>query len=282
MISQSQIAAMRFGTPIFKEALSCSTTAAYGKDVFYPGDIIRLLATADMDVNICREYLFAPEMGRGYGGDPILKLWATDTEDAELANDVWRTGEMTTTSQVTLDKTAGTLSYNRVMEFGLDDQDDVVRTFLADGKGKHLAAGELGDRSFVFSINHLDSDATKLLQYQIKKHVASLTHEYWTHGGSFGTSVVWNDVTGSATEAWHNFAVTLDAVQEYSLALRPKTDYASETCHISHIGFHQACAAASANRLAQDVEYHFIAPYRCRIGADMAAGTGTLFISRMV
>lgn len=278
MLSQSQLTQMRFGIPSFKEALSCSTTAAYGKDVFYPGDVIRLLATADMDVKICREYLFGPEMGRSYGGDPILKIWTTDTEGSELANKIWRTGEMTTTSQITLDKTKGTLSYSRVMEFLLDDQDDVIRTFAADGKGKKIT---LPAEALAFSINHLDSDATKLLQVQFKKHKSSLTHKYWTVGGSWGTTAVWNDITGSATEAWAQFLVTPDEADEYSVALRPKTDYASETCHISHAGLHQIVASGSASRLSQDVEYHFVAPYRCRVGSDMASGTGTLYISKM-
>jgi hypothetical protein len=263
--------------------------------------MIRLLATAEADVKLCREYLYGSEMGANPKESP-KSIWETDLEGAEI-NPIsepdglaFSTNEMATTSQITLDKTRATLDYSHVMEFGLDDQDDVIRCYPTTPSGLRGGAGErngmLPNEALAFSINHLDSDATKLLQVQFRKEMmteavrlggAVAAKEYFTVGGAFGAAVVWNDITGSATEAWVQFLMTPDEIAQYTIALRPKTDYAAETCHISHIGLHQIVAFGSAFRLEKDVEYFFVAPYRCRVGADCdAAVTGTLHIAKML
>lgn len=295
----NEIAALKNGRPVFKEALALSTTAAYGKDVFYPGEMIRLLATADVDIKLCREYLYGTEMGANVKESP-KSIWEDDVEGEEI-NPVsepdglgFSTNEMADSSQITLDKTRATLDYSHVMEFGMDDQDDVIRCFPTTPSGLRGGAGErvgmLPKEALAFSINHLDSDVSKLLQVQFRKEMmteavriggAVGAKAYFTVGGAFGAAVVWNDITGSATEAWAQFLMTPDTIAQYSIALRPKTDYATETCHISHLGLHQIVTNASANRIAQDVEYFYVVPARCRVGGDMASGTGTLYIAKM-
>jgi hypothetical protein len=299
MISESQIAQFKNGTPIFKEALATSTTVAYGKDVFYPGEVVRLLATADVDVKLCKEYLYGSEVGRSWH-EMAPSIWATDAEGAEL-NDVNNmTTGMADSSNITLDKTRGTLSYSHVLEYNLDDQDDVSRYMLLQpGAGelkKHKRPLELPAGVITVSFNHLDSDATKPLEWQLREERrpnvvggAAQAYQYGTASGTFGAAVVWNTLTGSGTEAFVHFTVTVadagnwdDAgIAFYTLALRPADNYAAETSHISHMGVHETVATGSANRLSQDVEYFFVVNHRCRIGADMAAGTGTLYISKM-
>lgn len=275
------------GYPTLAEVLSASTTAAYSKKVFYPNTILRLLPTADMDVKFCREFLPAPEMGRatllGTGPEVLTDVWASDAEGAELSNKLWRTGEMVTTGNVTLDKTQGNLAYSHVMEISLADQDDVIRLRIGGGRrfGDYDYTQALPLEALTFSINHKESNAANLLQVQIRKGPA-VDDKYWTFGAGWGAGPVWNDITGSAIEVWLQLGTCTpdDLTKPYTLALRSKSD-AAETSHVSHIGLHQTIAFGSATRLAQDVEYFFQVPYRCRIGADMEAGTGKLYISDM-
>jgi hypothetical protein len=299
MISESQIAQFKNGTPIFKEALATSTTVAYGKDVFYPGEVVRLLATADVDVKLCKEYLYGSEFGRSWH-EMATSFWATDAEGSELGNVNNMTEGMADSSNVTLDKTRGTLSYSHVLEYELDDQDDVSRyMLLPPGRGDRKGRGSplmLPAEVITVSFNHLESDVLKPLEWQLREERrpnvvggAAQAYYYGTSAGTFGAAEVWNTLTASATEALVHFTVTVadagnwdDAgIAFYTLALRPAENYVAETSHISHMGVHETVASASANRLSQDVEYFFVVNHRCRIGADMAAGTGTLYISKM-
>lgn len=289
---------MKHGYPVLIETIAASDTVTYSKKVIYPGQTIRLVLSGGKgDVAFCREFLGMPELGRNTkltvgpqtyhvatGPEVLAEVWASDVEDAELANKIWRTAEMTTASQVILDKTAGGLAYSHVMEFLLDDQDDVIRTRLGMNRryGDFMAPA-LPLEALMFSINHKESDDTKLLQVQIRKGPA-VDDKYCTIGGGWGAGPVWNDITGAAAEAWLHLGTCTpdDATKPYTLALRPKADAAAETSHISHIGLHQQVSYGTGTLLTDGEEYTFTAPYRCRIGIDMvAAGSGVLSISEI-
>ncbi len=269
--------------PTFVEAIATSTTAAYGKAVFYPGEVIRLVPTADMDIRLCKEFLPCPEMGRSVF-EPWSRIWATDTENAVLASPnaggarvAWQLGEIVTNVPI-LDKTAATLPYSHVLEFDHADLTDQIRCMMLSPNGHH--AVKLPAESLLFSINHLQSTDTSLITFEVRKELDPTLLEYWTVGGSWGSSPVWNDVTGSATEAWESFLITPDAVDYYTVAIAPKDDQ-TDTTHISHVGLHQIVASGAGNQISDGVEYFYTIKERCRVGADMASSTGLLYVSRM-
>jgi hypothetical protein len=175
------------------------------------------------------------------------------------------------------------------LEFLMDDQDDVLGPFSINSfidKNGNLRSqpisrwgrfGSWKDTECTFLCRHLDSDATKLMQYQIREssHGSTQATRYWG-GASWSTTASWIDITGSATDAIFLDSVTLDTSYDsiYQIFLRPKTDYASETSHIDYIGLVETADSAEGVLLGYAGAVEFMtAPWPFRIAMDAAANT---------
>jgi hypothetical protein len=251
--------------------------------------MVRLMCTDGAVVKFCREYIYNNQLGAQEYEDP-LETWASDTEGALLAND-WDVSNIVTNTP-NLDKTEGTLAYSHVLEFDLDDQDDEFGIPFITGirQGRidrpKIAAG----KALQLYLRHLDSDATKPIQYQIRELRRAATDQvkYWD-GSAWQTTAQWVDVTGSATEAVFADAITADESgfgdnggAVYQLWIRPKSDYAAETSHVADIGVHEVVTATDYDlRIAADGEYFLVTQYRCRIGVIADQAAQTLYVAEM-
>jgi hypothetical protein len=295
------------------EEITTANSAVYGEVLIPPYTALEIRASVEeANIKLCRELLFDGELGErnvpSSGHVDPTHIWATDDEDADLGGR-WDVSAIATTEPV-LDKTGGTIDQSHVMEYALDDQDDVISVKTSNGRlGRGVGGdgaldnlfyepprGLVAGAAYTFLLRHLDSDNEKLLQYSIKEvrgHATAVNQ--WWDGSAWQDTEQWIDITGSGTEALFTDAVTLDEESEvvtntdgeyvsgpayYVITIRPKDDYASETSHIAHVGLCETISATVYDfRLGDDQSRKLVTgPYWTRIGT-YADGTGTVSVA---
>jgi hypothetical protein len=216
-------------------------------------------------------------------------------DDEFLGHDFCSISNITTNAPVAEVGSALTAGYRPrgvqavTLEMLMDDQDDVLgpipvaaRSSKGHYDADYVKPPILGlGKNLVFLLNHLDSDATKLLQYQVRATGLGSTLSgplYWD-GSAWTATATWIDVTGSATQATFLDAVATHTSYEltYDVYLRPKTDYAAETSQVATIGLVDTMSSLGGALLgAAGSEIYLTAPWPFRIGADTAANTPEL------
>lgn len=294
------------------EVLDTGATAAYTDAIIPPFTTLKLAANDGTIVRICRELLFDGEFGQDEHDESLTTVkptdvWANDAAGAALEGRWSITG-----TAPTLDVDGSPIAKSHVAVVALDESDDIYELKASNGRRRRfgtavtyeLAQGIPAGALYTFRIRHLDSDATKLLQYGVKEYRNSASDrlKYWD-GSAWQTTIQWVDITGSATEAVFTDDVTIDegsdggsfpvtdpsdgagyvgpAKAYYSVILSPKTDLAAATVHVSNIGLHERCTAALFDVRIAAAEETIITtgPYYSRIGAIADNASKKLYIS---
>jgi hypothetical protein len=290
------------------EKMTTSTTVTYSQFQIPKGTIVQLDATVLTNIQICKDFVWRGDLGdtwrdQWYGdGDDgggnlthVTRFWSSDADGATLNNFGWTA--YSTTNEPTLNKVDNDQGL-RGMEFLADDQDDYFVVDLGgyvDRRGNYLQKALPGGVQMAVVVDHKDSDATKLLQYQVVKSARGDTSNLQYDDGSDGwtDTVTWNDVTGSATYAqfaggWKTATAAGEVgAYTYELRFRPKANYAAEDFKIEHIscvwemGDLQGFPIGSVDGTVGYPGYVFEMPFDGRIAAD-AGGAGILYISELL
>lgn len=273
------------GAPVETEVISTSATVAYGQTIYDKNEILRLVGDDGHEIAFVREYVWPATLGNEFYDDP-LAVWATDAEDAELAEKSWVYGTSATKTNITLDKTRAKIAKDFVMEFKLDaGTDDEVRSFLSPyGPIKnfyrpnpfHFPASTVLE----LEIRHLDDDDVSVkIEYQLRRETKVL--QYWD-GTNWVAGETWINITASTTEASFIDAITTDAdVYPYSLAIRVEAARAAEFSHVSRVSIHETLTAGKGAYIAVHTTPIFVTPYRCRIAGIADNASKNLYVSRM-
>jgi len=274
--------AKRYGYPELIEQLVISTTPAYSVATLFPGEMVRVVVTDETYLKFVPEYVFGGKFGdEGY--EPARYIFDSDAEDAEFSNLNWDMSESPDQTVVTLNKTSP-IAGLRDLEFCLDDQDTILKIPLNGDINGNSRVFPTASEAMILRIRHLDSDVLKLLQWMIQESGDGTTGvQYWDDGGGVWTTTpTWNDLTGSATDATHSFTWTTDQTRKYQLKLRPKADYASETCKIDSVSCFPSMTSATGSLLDAEIEYFFEVNFRCKLAFDCTADAQTAIIDRMI
>ena len=284
------------GNLVTVQHLSVSTSAAYSIPV-EKNDVLHMIgssATAHL-VRILPEMVF----GSMFGASRTLRaatlsdiydrpehIWESDTEGAALLSDFYDVSSIVTNAP-SLDKTQTDQSH--VLEMALDDQDDVFWIPLNQWWGrsgfsrqKNIPAG----LNMLLSITHKESNASNAIDWAIRQHAPGAGNDvYWNDtSGTWGSSIAWNAVSGSATVATETFTWSTDTADadNYSLGFRPTADAASEVSRLYQVSCHEVIAASQgfpAGRPAGPPTVIKI-PFRAKIGC-IAGASSTLYINRL-
>lgn len=243
-------------------------------------------------IKVCREYFFGGHFGarpqdmeafsvtsKSNIMDNPRQIWASDAEGAEFIDDSpFLKGGLVTSSGLSLDKTQ--TDQTHVFEFAQDDQDDVMEFALNKWPGGRQYGLPPGVTGMIFDIRKKESTATSLMQWCIKSTNSSFATTYWDDGAGAWTTTLadaWTDFSGSTSLATESKTFNTQAYYKeagptgppHSLMLRPKTDYADDTCSIYWMSVYDSRVASQGIRVGTDAtsvnEIVLDIPYRCRL-----------------
>jgi len=300
------------GTPRDVQHLAINQAVAYSLPI-EKNTIVRVVCTDGALMKVCPEYAYG-----GYFGSPVgereeeseilrsniwddwRKIWASEADDAELvANGIFNTDKATTTSGfVTLDEVLTSATQSHIMKIDNDGgTSDILELPLNMFPGVGGGPGIRGSwrkipkdqTGMVLRIRHIDTSATEELEWALRSErsvdAVDDRTEYWDDGGgTWGATITWNTVTGSATAATFTASFNTQIFDgRYSLMFRPSAASANSV-RLYSLSVHQALIASQGVRLLEtgsvDTDpYVFTMPERGVLGFISDSDTKVAYIT---
>lgn len=270
------ISGLASGVPYNTRSLSLTTTAVYDDEFVENRGVLQLLADADAtyyffsedplrDGDFESKAIWAPTSGSG-----IETRGDEDTEldgGSERGPRSWQ--ETGTTGAITANLSSPQFG-TRDCEMSLADALTRLRqtTFI-----DLIAAG-----TYVFKFNHLDSNASNTIDFQIRSFRSDGTIQTCAVPSTWNTSDNWTTVAGSGTTAQISQLFTADQANRHEIIFRPTP--ATVGAFNSRLDRVYICKVALTTHefLPDNVPRILLANGKGRISAIMGSSTGNLSI----